>query len=104
MIAEGEVLDGHVVIICSAQSLAAVLVGGMVVFRVDHLLPHAEKAEVAHPLMLGGEEENDKIDAGKIADCLRAHIVPDPAGFPKTSSAAARTSLTTKLTSSSVDL
>ncbi|HEY2170487.1 MAG TPA: transposase [Candidatus Angelobacter sp.] len=42
----------------------------------DHLLPHAEKVKVAHPLMLraiaAAKKKNDRIDAGKIADCLRA--------------------------------
>jgi hypothetical protein len=35
----------------------------------DHLLPHAEKVKVAHPLMLraiaAGKRKNDKIDASK---------------------------------------
>jgi hypothetical protein len=42
----------------------------------DHLLPHAEKVKVAHPLMLraiaAAKRKNDKIDASKIADCLVA--------------------------------
>ena len=41
----------------------------------DHLLPHAAQAKVAHPVMLraiaASKKKNDKIDAGKIADCLR---------------------------------
>ena len=44
----------------------------------DHLLPHAEKVKVAHPVMLramprqpGKKKKGDKIDASKIADCLR---------------------------------
>ena len=41
----------------------------------DHLLPHAEKVKVAHPLMLpaiaAAKKKNDRIDAAKIADCLR---------------------------------
>jgi transposase len=40
----------------------------------DHLLPHAAQMKVAHPLMLraiaASKKKNDKIDAGKIADCL----------------------------------
>jgi hypothetical protein len=40
----------------------------------DHLLPHAEKVKVAHPLMLraiaAAKRKNDKIDASKIADSL----------------------------------
>ena len=39
----------------------------------DHLLPHAEKVKVAHPLMLraiaAAKKKNDRIDADKIADC-----------------------------------
>jgi transposase len=45
----------------------------------DHLLPHAEKVKVAHPLMLraiaAAKKKNDKIDAGKIADCLRCDFL-----------------------------
>src|ERR1700742_3709767 len=47
----------------------------------DHLLPHAEKVTVAHPLMLraiaAAKKKNDKIDAGKIADCLRCDFLPE---------------------------
>jgi len=46
----------------------------------DHLLPHAEKVKVAHPLMLraiaAAKKKNDRIDAGKIADCLRCDFLP----------------------------
>src|SRR5246500_4811816 len=46
----------------------------------DHLLPHAEKIKVAHPLMLraiaAAKKKNDRIDAGKIADCLRCDFLP----------------------------
>ena len=46
----------------------------------DHLLPHAEKVKVAHPLMLraiaAAKKKNDKIDAVKIADCLRCDFLP----------------------------
>ena len=46
----------------------------------DHLLPHAEKVKVAHPLMLraiaAAKKKNDKIDASKIADCLRCDFLP----------------------------
>jgi hypothetical protein len=49
----------------------------------DHLLPHAERVKVAHPLMLraiaASKKKNDRIDAGKIADCLRCDF---PAGVP----------------------
>src|SRR5260370_16204656 len=47
----------------------------------DHLLPHAEKVKVAHPLMLraiaAAKKKNDTIDAGKIADCLRRDFLPE---------------------------
>src|ERR1700753_2945853 len=47
----------------------------------DHLLPYAEKVKVAHPLMLraiaAAKKKNDKIDAGKIADCLRCDFLPE---------------------------
>jgi len=45
----------------------------------DHLLPHAEKVKVAHPWMLraiaAAKKKNDRIDAGKIADCLRCDFL-----------------------------
>jgi len=44
-----------------------------------HLLPHAEKVKVAHPPMLRAiataKRKNDKIDANKIADCLRCDFL-----------------------------
>ena len=47
----------------------------------DYLLPHAEKVRVAHPLMLraiaAAKRKNDKIDASKIADCLRCDFLPE---------------------------
>jgi transposase len=47
----------------------------------DHLLPHAEKVKVAHPLMLraiaAAKRKNDRIDARKIADCLRCDLLPE---------------------------
>ena len=46
-----------------------------------HLLPHAEKVKVAHPLMLRAiaavQKKNDKIDSRKIADCLRCDFLPE---------------------------
>ncbi|MGA7521278.1 MAG: hypothetical protein WBW84_02280 [Acidobacteriaceae bacterium] len=46
----------------------------------DHPLPHAEAVEVAHPLMLRAialaKKKNDKIDASKLADCLRCDCLP----------------------------
>jgi transposase len=47
----------------------------------DHLLPHAEKVKVAHPLMLraiaAAKKKNDQIDARKIADLLRCDLLPE---------------------------
>jgi len=47
----------------------------------DHLLPYAEKVKVAHPLMLraiaAAKRKNDRIDANKIADCLRCDFLPE---------------------------
>src|SRR5258708_24086561 len=47
----------------------------------DPLLPHAEQVKVAHPLMLraiaAAKKKNDRIDAGKIADCLRCDFLPE---------------------------
>ncbi len=47
----------------------------------DHLLPHAEKVKVAHSLMFRAiataKRKNDRIDAGKIADCLRCNFLPE---------------------------
>ena len=47
----------------------------------DHLLAHAEQVKVAHPLMLraiaAAKKKNDRIDAGKIADCLRCDFLPE---------------------------
>jgi transposase len=47
----------------------------------DHLLPHAEKVKVAYPLMLraiaAAKRKNDRIDAAKIADCLRCDFLPE---------------------------
>jgi hypothetical protein len=50
----------------------------------DHMLPHAEKVKVAHPLMLRAiataKKKNDGIDAAKIADCLRCDFLPECLG------------------------
>lgn len=48
----------------------------------DHLLPHAAAVKVAHPGMLrataaGKKKKNDRIDARKIADCLRCDFLPE---------------------------
>src|SRR5215475_15292059 len=47
----------------------------------DHLLPHAQSVKVAHPLMLraiaAAKRKNDRIDAAKIADCLRCDFLPE---------------------------
>jgi transposase len=46
----------------------------------DHLAPHAP-VKVAHPLMLraiaAAKKKNDRIDAGKLADCLRCDFLPE---------------------------
>jgi transposase len=47
----------------------------------DHLFPPAAAVKVAHPLMLraiaAAKKENDRIDAHKIADCLRCDFLPE---------------------------
>ena len=47
----------------------------------DYLLPHAAAVKVAHPVMLrviaAAKKKNDRIDAGKIADCLRCDFLPE---------------------------
>lgn len=47
----------------------------------DHLVPHAAQVKVAHPVMLraiaASKKKNDRIDAGKIADCLRCDFLPE---------------------------
>src|ERR1700724_3784353 len=47
----------------------------------DHLKPHAAALKVAHPLMLraiaAAKRKNDRIDANKIADCLRCDFLPE---------------------------
>jgi transposase len=47
----------------------------------DHLLPHAAAVKVAHPLMLRpialAKKKNDKVDASKLADCLRCDFLPE---------------------------
>jgi len=47
----------------------------------DHLLPHSQQVKVAHPLMpraiAAAKKKNDRIDAGKIADCLRCDFLPE---------------------------
>src|SRR5467141_5145587 len=47
----------------------------------DHLKPHAAAVKVAHPLMLraiaAAKKQNDRIDAHKIADCLRCDFLPE---------------------------
>jgi transposase len=46
-----------------------------------HLLPHAAQAKVAHPVMLraiaASKKKNDRIDAGKIVECLRCDFLPE---------------------------
>jgi transposase len=47
----------------------------------DQLKAHAAVLKVAHPLMLraiaNAKRKNDRIDAGKIADLLRANLLPE---------------------------
>src|SRR5690348_3852703 len=47
----------------------------------DHLKPHAAALKMAHPLMLraiaAAKKKNDRIDANKIADCLRCDFLPE---------------------------
>ena len=47
----------------------------------DHRKPHAAVLKVAHPLMLraiaAAKKKNDRIDAGKICDCLRCDFLPE---------------------------
>jgi transposase len=47
----------------------------------DHLLPPAAAVKVAHPVMLralaASKKKNDRIDASKIADCLRCDFLPE---------------------------
>jgi transposase len=47
----------------------------------DHVLPQAAGLKVAHPLMLraiaASKKKNDRIDASKIADCLRCDFLPE---------------------------
>ena len=47
----------------------------------DHLIPHAEKVKVAHPLMLraiaAAKKTNERINAGKIADCVLCDFLPE---------------------------
>src|SRR5437763_15530732 len=47
----------------------------------DHLLPHAQQVKVAHPVMLraiaAAKKKNDRIDAGKIAGCLRCDFLTE---------------------------
>jgi transposase len=47
----------------------------------DYLLPHAAQVKVAHPLLLRAiavaKKKNDRIDANKIAGCLRGGFLPE---------------------------
>jgi len=47
----------------------------------DYLRPHAAAVKVAHPLMLraiaAAKKKNDRIDASRIADCLRCDFLPE---------------------------
>ena len=73
-------LDGWVMTLPQPRTIAmeAAIFTGWI---YDHLPPHAEKVKVAHPLMLraiaAAKKKNDKIDASKIADCLRCDFLPE---------------------------
>src|SRR5271165_5804018 len=83
---EGEIgstrreLDAWIMILPQPRMIAmeATIFSGWI---YDYLLPHAEKVKVAHPLMLrpiaAAKRKNDKIDASKIADCLRCDFLPE---------------------------
>ncbi|MBX7245842.1 MAG: IS110 family transposase [Candidatus Sumerlaeaceae bacterium] len=47
----------------------------------DFLKPRAEELKVAHPLMMraiaASKKKNDRVDAEKLADALRANLVPE---------------------------
>ncbi len=47
----------------------------------DHLRPQAAAVKVAHPVMLraiaAAKKKNDRVDAAKIADCLRCDFLPE---------------------------
>jgi transposase len=47
----------------------------------DHLKAHATAVKVAHPLMLraiaASKKKNNRVDASKIADCLRCDFLPE---------------------------
>jgi transposase len=69
-----------------AESLGEPWIGAMeaTIFTgwiYDFLKPRAAVLKVAHPLMLraiaASKKKNDKIDAAKIADCLRADLLPE---------------------------
>jgi transposase len=53
----------------------------------DHPLPQAVQIRVAHPLMLraiaAAKKKNDRIDASKIADCLRCDFLPESHMMPQ---------------------
>lgn len=47
----------------------------------DYLLPYAQELKVANPRMLkaiaASKKKNDRVDASRIADCLRANLLPE---------------------------
>jgi len=65
------------------EAMAATIFTGWI---YDHRLPHAEQVKVAHPLMLramaAAKKKNDRIDGGKIADCLRCDFLPSAIWHP----------------------
>jgi transposase len=63
---------------CTAAMEATIFTGWI----YDHLLPYAAQVKVADPLMLRAiaaakKKKNGRIDAGKIADCLRCDFLPE---------------------------
>src|ERR1700731_2863416 len=73
-------LDAWMRTLCEPWTVAmeATMITGWI---YDYLLPHAAAVKVAHPLMLraiaAAKKKNDRIDASKIADCLRCNFLPE---------------------------
>jgi len=85
VLAEGELAARRSVLTDWARGLLRPWMGAMEAtlftgWVYDHLLPHALKLKVAHPLMLraiaASKKKNDRVDAGKIADLPRCDLLP----------------------------
>jgi transposase len=83
---QGKVAANRASLRAWVRSLGEPWIGGMEAtlftgWIYDYLKPHAAELKVAHPLMLraiaASKKKNDKIDASKIADCLRADLLPE---------------------------